>query len=149
RTGRVGHTGRRQSRAGDRPLRRTTRMVGATGDGQSTHRATPSAAAPVLPGEPYRHPHPTWSHHLCDARELTRCCASVAVEGVAHAGEEAAGMFGQFGHLLAAGLGELAEDALLVGVEAGGGTHVEVHIQLAAAGTAQVGDALATDAEAG
>ena len=39
--------------------------------------------------------------------------------------------------------------ALLVGVEAGGGTHVEVHIQLAAAGTAQVGDALATVAEAG
>src|SRR5262249_15394024 len=68
----------------------------------------------------------------------------VAVEGVPHTGEEAA-LLGQLGDLLAPRLGELAQQTLLLAVELGRGTHVEVDEQVAAPGTAQVRYALATD----
>ena len=63
--------------------------------------------------------------------------AYVAVERVAHPGEEAA-LLGQLGDLLAPSAGELAHEALLLGVELGRRTHVEVHEQVAATGAAQV-----------
>src|SRR5690349_9814828 len=54
----------------------------------------------------------------------------VAVEGVPHAGEEAA-VLAQLGHLFTPGPGELAQVALLVGAQLRGRAHVEVHEQVA------------------
>src|SRR5215468_3099295 len=64
----------------------------------------------------------------------------VAVERVAHAREEAA-LLGQFGDLLAPYRRELAQHALLIGVELRRRAHVEVDEQVAAAGSAQVRNA--------
>src|SRR5438132_3872402 len=47
----------------------------------------------------------------------------------------------------AEGGGELAEEFLLLVAEVGGGTDLEVHLEVAAAVLAQVGDALAAEAD--
>src|SRR3954454_1714677 len=68
------------------------------------------------------------------------------VEGVPHPAEEAA-LLAQLGDVLAAGFGEVAEHALLIGRQLGGRLDVEVHEEVASALAAQVRDALAADAQ--
>ena len=55
----------------------------------------------------------------------------MTVEGVSHAGEEAA-LLAELGDLFAARLRELAQQPLLLGFELGGRAHVEVHEEVAA-----------------
>src|SRR4051794_19980186 len=73
-------------------------------------------------------------------------CPLVAVEGVPHPAEEAT-LLAQLGDVLAAGLGEVPQHALLLGGELGRGPDVEVHEEVAAALATQVRDALAADAQ--
>src|SRR5258707_4689490 len=75
--------------------------------------------------------------------------SGLAVEGVAHEGQEAALLTGEFRHLFAPDLGEVAQHLLLVEGQLGGRTYVEVHVQVTAPGAAQVRDPLAADAQRG
>src|SRR5436190_8748553 len=77
---------------------------------------------------------------------MARCARSLSVERVADPREEAA-LLRQLRDLLAAGLGEIAQDPLLIGIQLGRRTDVEVHEQVAASGTAQVRYPLAADAQ--
>src|ERR1700754_2374986 len=109
------------------------------------------------PGHPGRNPlaSPSWvtaptgrwlPQHKKDERDKSD--KLMPIKSVPHPAEEAA-LLAQLGDVLAAGLREVAQHALLVGGQLGRRLHVEMHEQVAPALAAQMRHALAADAQRG